>query len=156
MNPDLSRILSDLRSFLEGRWFAYKDNYAADFLKPEDDHSEDMCRMSSTFLREVLPQLDCGAWEICGGDGVGEGLLDAGGKWRAHSWVVNAQGVIVDLTASQFGESKVVVISPGGVGYERYLGRPHAHSSAPAESSTVSEWIEDWRDEQGLSLVPSG
>lgn len=101
--------LTDLRSFLVPQWI----DWGRERGRTVTRRGESMCRFTAAFLIKVLGS----GWRFEGGspdvwDGAsnrwttsahGGGFQAKDGTWHAHHWVTKG-GVLVDLTASQFGE----------------------------------------------------
>lgn len=82
------------------------------------------CAYGAILLRNSLEQFGKCAAAVRGGDGdLREGAIDQAGMWNGHYWVEGKTpggvGFVADITADQFGWSKVVVL-PIDLAGERY------------------------------------
>lgn len=145
--------LRDLRSFLEPLWCAWgRDNG-----KPVTQAGEGMCRFTAAFLSKILGK----GWRFDGGhpdvfdwnqrawvkSAAGGGFLDGNGIWQPHHWVAKGN-LIVDLTASQFGEDKILVIGPDHPMRVRFRSTMDSLSRAEAMRDVerrAKAWVSLWR-----------
>ncbi len=105
MDERLFRLAAAVRAYLEPVWDGWRGGAGAGVL------SANTCGRSSLFLRDAL-RLEGHAAEWSNGVPGAEGqfgFLGLGG-WASHAWVVSG-GLIVDVTADQFGAVPVIVTS---------------------------------------------
>ena len=121
---DLCRTLliaKEAREFLEPQWESWRRE-KGNAISGAGPLSSDMCRFSARFLCAVLKQeMPEGEWLCLGGSptldddvdpdyGIPGGYKDLSGAWHGHYWVSDGDyGLIVDVTADQFGGEKVFV-----------------------------------------------
>lgn len=118
MTAEIAAFSSSARLFLEECWAAYREEKG---LLSHGVASGDMCLLSSAFLAAVLADTFEGTWKVCGGiprledmqatrGNINGGMRDLTGRWRGHYWVMSGRlGLIVDVTADQFGHPSVLV-----------------------------------------------
>lgn len=97
-----------LRPFLEGAWAAHRaaSPVPADPFKPV---SHRMCGFTSAFMAEILEGECPAGWRVAGGAPANGGVVLPCGRMEGHFWTVSDSGVVVDLTADQFGLPVIVV-----------------------------------------------
>ena len=127
-----------VRSFLEPVW---------GWVRTDDDGqplSTGFCISSAVLLRHVLNATVPGPWRLAGGHpfyGQG-GFLDPAGEWADHHWVVHeSSGVIVDVTADQFGDAAVVVTNKGD---SRYCENLPDAVERDRNALMCCEWPKNW------------
>lgn len=129
-----------------------------------DPLSIGMCGFSCAFLYRLLPKYVGGTWKIHGGIPLDESgaAIDAGGMqgcdglWHGHYWLLLEDDTIVDLTADQFGHSRIVIT---GADDERYLSN-YSESEIDEQVKTfwrASEWMQVWhqQNQPGTGFVMS-
>ena len=107
----LERLAQKVRAFLEPHWAEWHHKSGS----PEGRRtmSEGTCGRSSRFLCDVL-KAEGFAAEVVFGSPVecACGYLSADG-WRGHGWVEVADpACIIDVTADQFGDARVLLTAP--------------------------------------------
>jgi len=162
-----------LREFLEPRWLDWKAGRWSD--APASAH---MCRVSSLFAAQALAEAVGGTWDVRGGWAelpadlrpdeeetldIGSfpgGMRDASGAWQGHYWAygydlddLDATGLIVDLTADQFGHAAVVVAHEDDpryreniLPYDEAMGR---HMDGSRMRCDI--WLDRWRGERAAA-----
>lgn len=142
--------ISEIRCFLVPLWI----QWGVDRGKPVSAAGEEMCRFTSAFLVKVLGP----GWRFDGGhpdvfdwkskawvdSGLGGGFLDASGVWRPHHWVCK-NGVIVDLTASQFGEPDMVITTSEDPRFRSTMDSRSRAEALRDVQARASAWASDWR-----------
>lgn len=99
-------IASAARSYLEPIWLVWqRDRGNTSVAIP----STNTCGRSSLFLRDVLRERRLNAEWLSGAPGSENQLgYQSEGKWHGHAWV-RCDGLIIDITADQFGGAPVIV-----------------------------------------------
>lgn len=108
MQGEIKLAARQVRVFLEGVWPAWHAERGEATPLPPSAYT---CGRSSTFLRRVLDET-CGLAAVVEG-GTPDAANPARGflgrlGWASHSWV-EVEGLIVDVTADQFGAPPVIV-----------------------------------------------
>lgn len=155
MRQDLFDFATEVRTFLEDRWVEWRTER---FRSAPDVVSESMCRMSSAFLVELLNERFEGDWAVTGGAGVegGElgdydrrrwpgGMRSVHNQWDGHYWAMSKSlGLIVDVSADQFGHAPVIVTTADDDRYRgNYLAKAmREHLSQVKRTSGL--WLDRW------------
>lgn len=112
MQPDLLRLASAARAYLEPVWRTWHQAAGRPIPAPPSTHT---CGRSSLFLRNILRAEGHPAEWTNGIARPSESEADrgpfgffAGRRWENHAWVVSG-GLIIDITADQFGAAPVIV-----------------------------------------------
>ena len=154
--PDCVLALADLRSFLEDCWrWSHEVHYARSF--PRSDPrpslpSTYMCRHTSRLLLELLEETDPG-WTLNGGT-----MATKKGDTPQPHWWIEKDGVIVDLTADQFGWDAITVTSSDDPRYQA-LAPARGKHWIKGLTTTIQTWrgqaSRDWmeQDPQFQSLA---
>lgn len=143
-----------VRDFLELAW----RDWRADRGIPQPEiNSYSMCRMSSAFLAKRLTDELGGEWHVLGGAGeegwdLGDcllgaepgGVLSTDGVWSGHWWV-KGHGIIVDVTADQFGLDPVIATSDDDQRYARNYTARAMRKYLSRVTKTVEGWTGRWR-----------
>jgi len=146
-------LLCRLREFLVPRWIAWgsENNTVV------TERGEGMCRFTAAFLSLALGRGWClsGGYpdlyrpETGWGDNPNGGGFLVEGKWEAHHWVTNGR-LIVDLTASQFGELPVLVVPVTDSRFRETLIFPSQRSEALRDvRKRAIGWHNEWKEEPG-------
>lgn len=141
--------LEQLRTFLVSRWIAWGAQYG----KPVTEKGEGMCRFTAVFLKLALGR----GWQFSGGypdmydpvhgwiDNPKGGGFQTASKWEAHHWVTNGK-VIIDLTASQFGEAPILQVPVTDPRFRTTL-RPYQVTEALRDvRGRATQWHKDWKN----------
>jgi hypothetical protein len=141
-------LAADVRSFLEPVWPLWHQRSGRPVPTPA---SAGTCGRSSLFLRDVL-RLEgfCAEWTIGnphradGGEiGTSEGFF-TGMRWESHAWV-SCLGMIIDVTADQFGADAIIVTTEPDARYRANGHDAASRSSIEARHSAVAfiwpEWL---------------
>lgn len=138
-------VAAEMRCFLEplwGRWKAETGRFSL-----PDAASTSMCGFTSAFMARALAELDDGEWRVAGGwPPDGGGLTCPGGRLNAHFWTTSSDGIIVDLTADQFGLPCVIVTRLGDGRFAESFSQEDVERHLPRVMPLVEEWIELARD----------
>lgn len=149
---EIGDVAGSLRPFLEDCWRAWKVSIG----NPADAFerlSAGMCGFTSSFMAGVLNDMVGGEWTLAGGRPLsGGGVRSACGAQAGHFWTVSADGVIVDLTADQFGLPTVVVTTERDPRYQQTFTREEIEAHLPKVEGIAAEWREAAED-QGLAPV---
>ncbi|HEY6436717.1 MAG TPA: hypothetical protein VIY47_09005 [Ignavibacteriaceae bacterium] len=150
--------LKEIREFLVPKWIDWgqKNN------KFVSEKGEGMCRFTSAFLLGILGH----GWKLNGGhaefyhhfDGwiprpMGGGYSD-GKNWFSHYWI-EKKGVIVDLTASQFGGSEILVVRKNDPRFKSTIVSKQDIQEALFDVKERAKiWSDDWIDKIITSNMP--
>ena len=131
-------IATAARAFLEPVWH---DWHSARSSKPPAVASENTCGRSSLFLQRALVHSGFAAGWVTGvpspdGSDDAVGFFD-GRIWRSHAWV-ECEGLIVDLTADQFGCEPVMVCPIEDTRYRKGTGDAASPSFVSARAQAVA------------------
>jgi hypothetical protein len=99
-----------VRAFLEPVWLEWHTAGGNDVPSPL---SRSTCGRSSLFLMRVLQSSFPPAWCLRAWFG-----FHAGSDWQSHAWV-EASDWIIDLTADQFGDEPVIVVTRPDPRYQK-------------------------------------
>lgn len=145
--PSCVHALADLRLFLATCWeWTHEVHYARSFPRKDPRptiSSTYMCRHTSRMLLELLDEVDPG-WKLAGGTIKTLDERDA----QPHWWI-EKDGLIIDLTADQFGWEPITVVPTSDV---RYQSLPEAASKSWIRglTTTMATWrgiaSRDWMD----------
>lgn len=141
-----------LRSFLEPRWEEYKieSGRPIGFMEAI---SASMCGFSSAFAAIVLGTQDGATWRVAGGTPEnGGGVLGADSRLKGHFWTVSDDGIVVDLTADQFGLPAVVVTSQRDSRFRESFSPHEIELHMPRVLPVAHDWIEHAME---YGIVPS-
>jgi hypothetical protein len=162
IDPDqVRRIAVEARQFLEERWSAWRQQNG-ETLEPGMAPSHSMCRFSAAFLLHVLgTEIPEGDWSVVGGNptggddidpdyGLPGGYRDAGGQWQAHYWLITGDyGLVVDITADQFGGAAVICgEDDNGYRDNYYTGAVSDHLDEVRW--TAGRWLAEWKNDHPL------
>ena len=179
-NTNLKRITAfcrEVRLFLTDHWTAFHalnpetSQYRSTATRPTPSRS--MCRFTSGFLLpRLLDRFPQERWKVRSGaatpgpDTAGRwrfspaGLQDRDGVWHSHYWIEDHTGLIIDLTADQFGWSPVTVtrdpsVAPPPPSQPGPLGTRHPHERRPmANPAPLGTSLA--KPPSGRSLPPRG
>lgn len=153
VTSQLKTFASTVRHFLEPHWLAAHEGWG----EIPDPLSRWMCRYSSIFLATLLRELEGQeTWSIVGGrppkslnaTAAGEfGMLACDDTWNDHCWVTG-RGLIIDLTADQFGHAPVIVTASSDPRYRANLTEDDMAQAFQKLQRRSTPWIEAWRFEQ--------
>lgn len=102
----LKALVSRVRRFLEAEWPLWHQARGRPLPTPL---SRGTCQTSSLFLAQALCRADLDAVVVQGNDpSRREGFFD-GHIWHGHAWV-QSHGLVLDVTADQFGQERCVIL----------------------------------------------
>lgn len=157
-----SRVITfanTIRQFLEPRWLAAHQSWG----DIPDPLSRFMCRYSSIFLATLLREQDEAPWSIVGGRppqpldatvAATVGMFACDGTWNDHCWVTG-RGLILDLTADQFGHAPVIVTPCSDPRYRANLSEAEMATDFQKLQHRPGQWLADWKEKPPLALFPS-
>jgi hypothetical protein len=146
----LEVFLQDVRRFLEPIWV--KTHKSWDDEPMPDPPSKYMCRYSCLFLQQLLQQYGYGQWSIELGrppspdlNGTKEGKFGYYAKdgWYDHAWLVK-DGVIIDITADQYGDAPIIISSITSSKYNANLSEDNAAMDLKKLKKRAVSWIDMW------------
>jgi len=147
-----------LRSFIEPYWRAWK----AESGKPQGPFETDsagMCGFTSCFVAAALNREIGGDWRLAGGrpgsEGPYGGVTCSAGRQNGHFWAQSEDGLIVDITADQFGLPTVVVTTAGDPRYQATFSEAEIEAHLPKVEPVACEWLEA-AEEEGVVPRPFG
>jgi len=144
---------SELRSFLEPLWMLRRIQ-ACRLPDAGAACSEGMCGFTAAFTAEALRLLDGGEWRVAGGwPQSGGGMACRERRLNAHFWAVSDDGLVVDLTADQFGHPSVIVTGRHDPRYVESFTREEIERHLPRVMPLAEKWLEVAASE---GLIPSG
>lgn len=151
---EIGDFAGSLRSFIEPFWRAWK----AESERPQGPFETDsagMCGFTSCFVAMALNKALGGGWTMAGGrpraafpEG---GVRCASGRQNGHFWAESESGLIVDLTADQFGLPTVVVTTASDPRYRATFSLEEIEGHLPKVEALAWEWLEAAENE---GLVP--
>lgn len=117
---DLSDFIVKLRLFLEEKWIEWKVTHWHKNGVNRQESSQNMCGLSSLFLKKALEEEYKNIWRIAGGvSSKNGGFIKNNGEIESHLWVVcDELKIIIDITADQFGYSSIIITN---INDKRYL-----------------------------------
>lgn len=147
----LETFLKDIRCFLEPIWIkAHKSWDDAPVPAPPSKY---MCRYSCLFLRKLLKNYGYGKWfielgrplspELNGTEDGKFGYLATDGKWYDHTWLVK-DGIIIDITADQYGGDPITIAPIGSTKYNANLTEDNVIKDFKKLEKRVHSWIYLW------------
>jgi len=111
-----------------------------------------MCGFTSVFMARYLEVVDGGRWRVDGGKPLtGGGIRCASGRQNGHFWTVSGDGIIVDLTADQFGLPSVMVTTEDDPRFLSSLAEQDVLRHLPKVEGVAAEWLDEAAAE---GLVP--
>lgn len=140
----MSRIgdtATELRSFLEPLWLRRK---AETGRLPDAGSplSEGMCGFTSAFVVLALSVTDGPGWRMAGGwPQSGGGIACRRGRLHGHFWAVSEDGIVVDLTADQFGHPNVIVTTDRDARYVESFTLNEIERHAGRVMPLAEEWL---------------
>ncbi|WP_088892892.1 hypothetical protein [Leptolyngbya ohadii] len=143
---------STVRQFLEPHWLAAHQGWS----DIPDPLSRWMCRYSSIFLATLLREQSQEPWSIVGGRPPrslnakveGEfGILAWDGTWNDHCWVTG-RGLIIDLTADQFGHDPIIVTASSDPRYRANLTEDEMAQDFQKLQRRSTQWLAAWKCEK--------
>jgi hypothetical protein len=153
----LEETAREIRAFLEERWSEWR---AARGIPDPDPVSRNMCRLSAALLAPALEERHGGGWRVAGGCGeeggdLGEydtrafpgGMVSLeDGHWHGHYWAWSrGLGLVVDVTADQFGHPGIVVTREDDPRYRRNYLQRAVDSHLRHVSRSRAAWLAGWR-----------
>lgn len=147
MQPRMEDQLQCLRDFLVSRWISWGSERG----KPVTAAGKGMCRFTSAFLTLALGQ----DWKFSGGYPevylAGKGWVDnpngggfrLGQTWVAHHWVTNGT-MIVDLTASQFGQPDILLVPVTDARFKATLQPYQVKEALRDVRDRANQWHKEW------------
>ena len=141
------------RNFLERMWIEtfYQE-------KTSRMISQYMCRYSCLFLQSILLKnykilsivVTGQPTESLNGTRFGlVGFKDCYGNWHDHSWLV-VSNIIIDLTADQFGESKIIVTNINDERYKPSNNQDQFKNTYEKLEKVSHRWLEKYYLENSI------
>lgn len=138
-------IATDVRAFLEPVWHDWHSAWGGE---PPAIAATNTCGRSSLFLQRVLAEAGFRAEWVSGvpspdnsSDPVG---FHDGQAWQSHAWV-ECEGLILDVTADQFGDRPIKMVSIDDETYRKGDGDRALPAFVAARNEAVSviwpRWI---------------
>ena len=146
----ISLLASDCRRFLEPHWLETHKSWGEE---TPDPFSRWMCRYSSIFLALVFHERLGSGWTIVGGRPQLQlnatpqgavGIFATNGTWNDHCWL-EGNGLVVDITADQFGYPPVIVTVVDDIRYEANLCERDIESDLRKLRHRPTSWLTAWR-----------
>jgi len=156
MQPTLAEVTQlvwEIRRFLEPHWVKAHLSWGAEIPQPP---SRWMCRSTSIFLAEVFRTQLGSVWQIVGGrpekylDATPEGavgIFATNGTWNDHCWL-EENGLVVDLTADQFGHPTVIITAADALRYRANLSEQDMAEDLLKLRSRSIAWLAAWNNRQ--------
>lgn len=155
---EIGDLAGFLRSFVEPFWKAWK----AESGKPQGPFETDsagMCGFTSCFVAMVLEREVGGGWALAGGRplpaNLSGGVTCTSGRQNGHFWAESEDGLIVDLTADQFGLPTVVVTTAYDPRYRATFSGEEIAEHLPKVEAVALQWLEA-AEEEGVVSRPFG
>lgn len=140
---ELGDVCASLRFFLEQKWKEWKAS-ASSPMDALDSLSAGMCGFSSIFVAEALNRITDSEWVLAGGQPIsGGGVVCRSGRQNGHLWAVSDLGIVVDLTADQFGLPAVVVTTARDPRYMASFDQDQIDAHVPRVEDIGMEWLEE-------------
>lgn len=150
-NDDLLVICITVRTFLEPKWLQAHNSWGDHPEMP----SKHMCRYTSIFLKHVLNSTSQ-SWQLVAGrplerkhDGTRKGKFGfrtPDGLFFDHCWL-QAEDVIVDLTADRFRAQKIIITTVGDSRSSQNLTESDLQEDISRLSRRPSQWLNQWQNE---------
>jgi len=138
----LGDTASELRSFLEPLWMLRR-TLTGRLPDAGTSCSEGMCGFSASFVALALSAIDGGEWRVAGGwPQSGGGIACPRRSLRAHFWTVSEDGIVVDLTADQFGHPGIIVTGCNDPRYVESFTAEEIERHLPKVMPLAEEWLE--------------
>jgi len=115
-----------------------------------------MCRSTSIFLAEVFRQQLGSVWQLVGGrpsqhhDATPEGavgIFATNGTWNDHCWL-EGNGLVVDITADQFGYPTVIITAASDVRYQANVSEQDMEEQLLKLRHRPMAWLAAWNNRQ--------
>lgn len=158
---EITTFAVTVRQFLEPHWLTAHQSWN----EIPDPLSRWMCRYSSIFLATLLRELQSEhVWEIVGGrppqhtdatPPVQIGMLGCDGTWHDHCWV-KGNGLIIDLTADQFGYAPVIATHASDYRYCANLTEIDLQKDLQKLRRRPMQWLSDWRANASVCGLQEG
>jgi hypothetical protein len=153
MYQELFELCWEARKFLEPRWFSLHQLWGDS--QPET-LSKFMCRYTSIFLKAVLSPNSQPSWRLVAGrpilkeyEGTAKGYFGfctSTGLFFDHCWI-QLGGLIVDITADQFGAEAVIITSVGDPRYFPNLEEADLCREIAKLTHRPAKWLQEWDDQ---------
>lgn len=144
---EIGDVAGSLRPFLERMWQEWKA-FQGRPLDPFETVSAGMCGFTSAFLAHALEALEGGIWKVSGGRPLaGGGITCTSGRQNGHFWVESEDGVIVDLTADQFGLPAVIVTTSKDPRFSNTFTSQEIDNHLPKIEGVALYWLEKAAEE---------
>lgn len=138
-------LASNFRTFLEPIWEDWKLKTGRP-IGGDLVVSENMCGFTSAFTSIALAEQDGRVWRVAGGwPKSGGGVTCPNQKLNSHFWTVSDDGIVVDLTADQFGMSNIIVTKQHDPRYIESFTDERVSRYMPYLMPLAEEWIETAR-----------
>lgn len=140
---EIGDAAATLRQTVERAWA----DWHAVSAKPKDPFkpdSQNMCGFTASFVSLALPDIIGGKWQVTGGwPQNGGGILCASGEKKAHFWSVSKCGLVVDITADQFGLPAVIVTTRDDNRYRPSFCADYLRKHLPKVLPVAVKWLDD-------------
>ena len=138
----LGDTASELRSFLEPLWM-HRKSATGRLPDAGTSCSEGMCGFSASFMALALSALEGSDWRVAGGwPQSGGGMACPRRSLKAHFWTVSEDGIVVDLTADQFGHPCIIVTGANDPRYVESFTAEEIERHLPKVMPLAEEWLE--------------
>lgn len=158
---DLGPAMSGISDFLLRQWASWDERNWRMFLErqaarytPPATPASNMCKLSCAFMAAAFPELSVSGGDPRGGNG--GGMLDIGGHWQTHFWLVH-KSAIIDPTASQFGYGSAVEIlftTRDDPRYNANLQKFEIDNIMKNCRMTAVQWLDAWRACEACDSFP--
>lgn len=155
----LKFFLQDIRRFLEPVWITTHKSWG-DAPVP-DPPSKYMCRYSCLFLQHLLRRHVFGQWRIELGrppspdlNGTQQGNFGYHAKngWHDHAWLVR-DGVILDITADQYGDAPIIISSITSSKYNANLSEDDVATDLEELKKRILSWVDMWSQQAEVAHI---
>jgi hypothetical protein len=150
MTQEILSLCREIRGFLEPRWLRLHKLWGE---HQPITPSQQMCRYTSIFLKEVLENFSDESWWLVAGrplnrevEGTKDGYFGfctSQGLFFDHCWVQSAN-LIVDLTADQFEAEPIIITSTSDSRYHPNLNEVDLWRDIEKLSRRSQKWSQDW------------
>jgi hypothetical protein len=156
----IKKSLEPIRELLCEDWDWFKRDFPDHLRHPL---SQGMCCLTTAYLYNLFAEVGLIGWKPREGhpiidefdvdqDRQAGGMLSKSQEWSAHTWLEHDQGWILDLTADQFGYSKIIITKNSDYRYKHNLSNGQVMERINSCKLSI-EWLKHHMEEPQMREV---